>query len=100
MLNAYDGRIINIHPALLSRHGGPGMYGQRVHEAVLACGDTISGASVHYVTANYDEGPVIAQQQVPVLPDDTPDTLTALVLRADHILLPATAQALALGHAP
>lgn len=100
VLNAYDGRIINIHPALLPRHGGPGMYGQRVHEAVLASGDTISGASVHYVTANYDEGPVIAQQQVPVLPDDTPETLAARVLGAEHILLPATAQALALGHAP
>ncbi len=96
VLGAYAGRIINIHPALLPRHGGPGMHGQHVHEAVLASGDTISGASVHHVTANYDEGPVIARREVPVLPDDTPKTLASRVLAAEHQLLPDTVQALAL----
>lgn len=62
VLSEYKGRIINIHPSLLPRHGGPGMYGRFVHEAVLANGDTVSGATVHEVTANYDEGQVIAQR--------------------------------------
>ncbi|WP_042397543.1 phosphoribosylglycinamide formyltransferase [Streptacidiphilus carbonis] len=99
VLDAYRGRVINVHPALLPRHGGPGMHGHHVHEAVLASGDTLSGASVHHVTANYDEGPVIARRQVPVLPDDTPQTLADRVLDAEHILLPATVQTLALEHA-
>ncbi|WP_037604837.1 phosphoribosylglycinamide formyltransferase [Streptacidiphilus rugosus] len=99
VLDAYAGRIVNVHPALLPRHGGPGMYGIRVHEAVLASGDTVSGATVHHVTAQYDEGPAIAQQQVPVLPDDTPETLAARVLRVEHRLLPDTVQALARAHA-
>ncbi|WP_055586592.1 phosphoribosylglycinamide formyltransferase [Peterkaempfera griseoplana] len=95
VLDAYRNRIINIHPALLPRHGGPGMHGRHVHEAVLASGDTHSGATVHHLTSDYDEGPIIAQQQVPVLPGDTPDTLAARVLQAEHHLLPATVQALA-----
>jgi phosphoribosylglycinamide formyltransferase-1 len=97
VLGAYAGRIINIHPALLPRHGGPGMYGRHVHEAVLASGDTVSGASVHHVTENYDEGPVIARREVPVLRDDTPETLAGRVLAAEHELLVATVQAIALG---
>ncbi len=96
VLGANEGRIINIHPALLPRHGGPGMHGRHVHEAVLASGDTISGASVHHVTANYDEGPVIARREVPVLPNDTPETLASRVLATEHQLLPDTVQALAL----
>jgi formyltetrahydrofolate-dependent phosphoribosylglycinamide formyltransferase len=81
-------RLINIHPALLPDFGGPGMYGRRVHEAVLASGATVSGATVHYVDEQYDRGPIIAQRRVPVRPDDTPDTLAARVLDVEHELLP------------
>lgn len=95
VLDAYAGRIINVHPSLLPRHGGPGMHGLHVHESVLASGDTVSGASVHHVTAGYDEGPVIARQEVAVLPGDTVPALAARVLAAEHNLLPATVNALA-----
>ncbi|MBI1967317.1 MAG: phosphoribosylglycinamide formyltransferase [Gemmatimonadetes bacterium] len=81
-------RMINIHPALLPACGGPGMYGRRVHEAVLASGATTSGATVHYVDEEYDRGPIIAQRSVPVLPGDTPETLAARVLAVEHALLP------------
>jgi len=81
-------RMINIHPALLPAHGGPGMYGRRVHEAVLASGAPLSGATVHYVDEQYDRGQIIAQAQVPVLPGDTAETLAARVLEAEHQLLP------------
>jgi len=85
VLRAFPRRILNIHPALLPRHGGKGMYGHHVHEAVLAAGDTESGASVHYVTENYDEGEVILRRCCPVLPGDTPDTLAARVLVEEHV---------------
>jgi len=81
-------RMINIHPALLPAFGGPGMYGRRVHERVLASGAAISGASVHYVDEEYDHGPIIAQWPVPVRPGDTPETLAARVLEVEHRLLP------------
>jgi len=81
-------RMINIHPALLPAHGGPGMYGNRVHAAVLASGATESGATVHYVDEQYDRGPIIAQQRVPVRPGDTAETLAARVLEVEHRLLP------------
>ncbi|HTD69751.1 MAG TPA: phosphoribosylglycinamide formyltransferase [Gemmatimonadales bacterium] len=81
-------RVINIHPALLPAFGGPGMYGRRVHEAVLASGATLSGATVHYVDEEYDRGPIIAQWPVPVRPHDTPETLAARVLEVEHRLLP------------
>lgn len=81
-------RAINIHPALLPAFGGPGMYGRRVHEAVLASGASESGATVHYVDEQFDRGPIIAQQTVPVLPDDTADSLAHRVLEAEHELLP------------
>lgn len=99
-LAAYQGRILNIHPSLLPRHGGRGMYGMNVHWAVLAAGDTLSGASVHLVTADYDAGPVIAQQQVPVLATDTPQTLAARVLAAEHRLLPTVVRAVATQYSP
>ncbi|HEX9893864.1 MAG TPA: phosphoribosylglycinamide formyltransferase [Gemmatimonadales bacterium] len=89
VVQAYRGRILNIHPALLPRHGGPGMYGLRVHRAVLAAGDTESGATVHLVDEEYDRGAIIAQVRVPVLPDDTPERLAQRVLGAEHQLLPA-----------
>ena len=81
-------RMINIHPALLPGFGGPGMYGRRVHERVLASGATLSGATVHYVDEEYDRGPIIAQWPVPVRPDDTPESLAARVLEVEHRLLP------------
>jgi phosphoribosylglycinamide formyltransferase-1 len=84
----YRWRMINIHPALLPACGGPGMYGRRVHAAVLASGAAESGATVHYVDEQYDRGPIIAQARVPVRPDDTPDTLAARVLAVEHELLP------------
>ncbi len=85
----YRGRIINIHPALLPAFGGQGMYGRRVHAAVLASGDRESGCTVHLVDEEYDRGPILARMRVPVLPDDTVDTLAARVLAAEHELLPA-----------
>ena len=81
-------RAINIHPALLPAFGGPGMYGHRVHEAVLASGATESGVTVHYVDEQFDRGPIIAQRTVPVLPDDTADSLAHRVLAVEHELLP------------
>ena len=88
-------RVINIHPALLPAFGGDGMYGRRVHEAVLASGAALSGATVHYVDEEYDRGPILAQWPVPVHADDTPDSLAARVLEVEHRLLPAAVLALA-----
>lgn len=81
-------RMINIHPALLPDFGGPGMYGKRVHEAVLASGAKESGATVHYVDEAFDRGDIIAQEKVRIDPGDTPDTLAARVLDVEHRLLP------------
>ncbi|MFI5246760.1 MAG: formyltransferase family protein, partial [Gemmatimonadales bacterium] len=92
----WRGRIVNIHPALLPRFGGPGMYGRRVHEAVIAAGDRESGATVHHVDHVYDRGAIIAQERVPVEPGDTPDSLAARVLAAEHRLYPRTIQVLAI----
>src|SRR5690606_22036038 len=83
---AYRGRILNVHPALLPGFGGKGMYGMHVHRAVLAAGVRVSGATVHLVDERYDEGPILAQWPVPVLPGDTPETLAARVLRVEHLL--------------
>src|SRR5690606_31870702 len=83
---AYAGRALNIHPGPLPRFGGPGMYGQRVHEAVLAAGVSTSAATVHRVTEAYDEGEVVGSRSVPVVPGDTPDSLAARVLAAEHDL--------------
>ena len=84
----FKGRMINIHPALLPDFGGPGMYGQRVHEAVLASGAKESGATVHFVDEEFDRGAIIAQEKVPVRKGDTAETLAARVLKAEHRLLP------------
>jgi phosphoribosylglycinamide formyltransferase-1 len=91
--------IVNIHPALLPGFGGPGMYGRRVHAAVLAAGEQESGATVHFVDDEYDHGAVIAQERVPVHPGDTADSLAARVLEAEHRLYPRTLHALALAFA-
>ena len=92
---AFPGRILNIHPALLPAFGGRGMYGARVHEAVLRSGARLSGPTVHFVNERYDEGRILAQWPVQVLPDDTPQTLAARVLKVEHVLYPAAADALA-----
>ncbi|MER3456350.1 MAG: phosphoribosylglycinamide formyltransferase [candidate division GAL15 bacterium] len=84
----YRGRILNIHPSLLPAFGGRGMYGERVHRAVLASGATESGCTVHFVTAEVDAGPVVAQARVPVLPRDTVETLAARVAEQEHRLYP------------
>jgi phosphoribosylglycinamide formyltransferase 1 len=94
-LAAFDGRIINVHPSLLPRHGGQGMYGRAVHEAVLRSGDPVTGASVHLVTARYDEGPVLSQREVPVAPGDDAGTLEARVRPAERALLVETLSRLA-----
>jgi formyltetrahydrofolate-dependent phosphoribosylglycinamide formyltransferase len=88
VVSRFRGRMVNIHPALLPDFGGPGMYGQRVHAAVLASGAKESGATVHFVDQEFDRGEIIAQERVPVTPTDTPDSLAARVLEAEHRLLP------------
>jgi phosphoribosylglycinamide formyltransferase-1 len=79
-LRRFEGRVLNIHPALLPRHGGQGMYGRRVHEAVLRDGDDVTGATVHLVDGEYDHGPALFQAEIPVLADDTVDSLQARVM--------------------
>lgn len=89
-LACFRNRILNIHPALLPKHGGKGKYGIHVHESVLASGDTETGVSVHLVDGEYDQGPVIAQCLVSVLNTDTPATLQARVLAREHEFLVET----------
>jgi len=96
----YRDRIVNIHPALLPAFGGRGMYGRRVHEAVLASGARESGATVHLVDEVYDRGAILAQRRVPVLSGDTPDRLAARVLEVEHRLLPAVVLAAAAAGRP
>ncbi len=87
------GRVINIHPALLPRHGGKGMYGRHVHQAVLDAGDTVSGCTVHLVDERYDHGPTILQRRCPVHPDDDAESLAARVFQEECLALPE-----AIGH--
>ena len=88
VIAAYRGRILNIHPALLPEFGGAGMYGKRVHQAVLDAGRAESGCTVHVVDEVYDRGEILAQARVPVLPGDTAESLAARVLAQEHKLLP------------
>lgn len=97
VVRAYEGRMVNVHPALLPAFGGKGMYGSRVHRAVLAAGVRISGPTVHFVDELYDHGAIIAQWPVPVLEGDTEHTLAARVLYAEHRLLPRVVHALCAG---
>ena len=90
MLTAFKDRIVNIHPSLLPRHGGPGMYGHHVHEEVLADGDTQSGITIHLVNEKVDGGRILAQFTCPVLPDDTPDTLAARIHPLEYAHFPPT----------
>jgi phosphoribosylglycinamide formyltransferase 1 len=95
VVHRYTGRMINIHPALLPAFGGQGLYGRRVHAAVLAAGARVTGATVHLVDEVFDRGPIIAQWPVPVFEDDTPESLAARVLEIEHQLLPQVVEALA-----
>jgi phosphoribosylglycinamide formyltransferase-1 len=88
LLSAYPGRIVNIHPALLPRYGGKGMYGMKVHEAVVASGDRESGITIHSIDEHYDEGRIIFQARCPVLPGETPETLAEKVHELEHRYFP------------
>ena len=97
VVRAFRGRIVNIHPALLPAFGGAGMYGQRVHEAVLRAGARVTGPTVHFVSEKYDEGAIIAQWPVPVRSDDTAATLAARVLAVEHQIYPRCVTAVCAG---
>jgi phosphoribosylglycinamide formyltransferase-1 len=99
VLRAFDGRILNTHPALLPRFGGKGMYGSRVHAAVLAAGEKETGVTIHRVAHEYDTGPVVAQCRVPVLPGDSVETLAARVQKRERELVVETLAATARAHA-
>lgn len=88
VVELFPNQIINIHPSLLPKYGGKGFYGINVHKAVLEAEEKFSGCTVHFVNNEYDMGDIIAQAEVPVLPDDTPNTLAARVLEQEHQLLP------------
>ena len=98
-LAAYHGRILNIHPSLLPKFGGKGMYGMHVHRAVLESGDDASGCSVHIVTEEYDEGPLVLQLTCPVMPGDSAETLAARVLELEHEAFPAALKSVIESHA-
>ncbi|MCA1950280.1 MAG: phosphoribosylglycinamide formyltransferase [Treponema sp.] len=87
ILDTYRERIINIHPSLLPKFGGPGMYGERVHQAVLAAGETVSGCTVHIVDQGTDTGPILLQRTVPVLPKDTTESLAERIHHEEHIAI-------------
>jgi phosphoribosylglycinamide formyltransferase-1 len=87
IIRAYGGRILNLHPSLLPKFGGAGMYGERVHQAVLAAGETESGCTVHLVDAGTDTGPILLQRKVPVLPTDTADSLAERIHKEEHIAI-------------
>ena len=94
---AFENRIINVHPSLLPAFGGKGMYGRRVHEAVLAAGARVSGATIHLVDNNYDTGPIVLQRCVAVDPTDDAQSLAARVLKIEHALYPEALQLFASG---
>ena len=96
VIREYAGRIINIHPALLPAFGGEGMYGARVHEAVIASGAKETGVSIHLVDDDYDRGPIVAQWRVPVEKSDTAESLAARVLNVEHIVYPRTVEMVAM----
>ena len=96
-LERYRGRVLNIHPGLLPRYGGQGMYGRRVHEAVRAAGDAVTGATVHVVDAHYDTGPILAQREVPIHSEDTAEDIERRVMAAEPGLFVETLVRLAEG---
>jgi phosphoribosylglycinamide formyltransferase-1 len=94
LIDAFPRRIINIHPALLPKYGGKGMYGQYVHESVLNAGEVESGITVHYVDEHYDNGDIIFQTACPVLDDDTPEKLAQRIHQLEHLHYPGVIEAL------
>ena len=96
VISEYAGRIINIHPALLPAFGGEGMYGARVHEAVIASGAAETGVTVHLVDDDYDRGPILAQWRVRVDKSDTAETLAARVLNVEHVVYPRVVEMVAI----
>jgi len=100
VLRRYENRVFNIHPALLPKYGGRGMYGIHVHEAVLAAGDAVTGVTIHRVNEQYDAGDIVAQTEVPVLPGDTPEILAARVLEREHAFLVEIVAKIAAGEIP
>ena len=95
VVREFHGRIINVHPGLLPEFGGAGMYGARVHQAVLASGSRTTGVTVHLVDDEFDHGPVVAQWRVKVNEDDTPETLAARVLEVEHAIYPRAVEMIA-----
>ncbi len=94
LINSFPDRILNIHPALLPGYGGKGMYGQKVHEAVLANRDNESGVTIHYVDNQYDHGKIISQAKCPVLANDTAESLAQRIHSLEHQLYPAVIEQL------
>lgn len=97
IIKAYPDKIINIHPALLPKYGGKGMYGGHVHRAVIANGEKESGITIHYVNENYDKGSIIYQETCQVLPDDTPQTLAERIHKLEHEAYPQVIESVAFG---
>ena len=97
ILSRFSQRILNIHPALLPKYGGQGMYGSKVHEAVIEARETVTGVTIHLADESYDRGPIVAQIQVPVDPTDTPQTLAAKVLEHEHELYVETVRKISAG---
>jgi len=98
VIEAFRGRILNVHPALLPAFGGEGMFGGRVHEAVLAAGAEQTGVTVHLVDNDYDRGPIVSQWMVPVLAGDDAESLGARVLQVEHIVYPRAVEMVAALH--
>src|SRR5574344_2588977 len=94
IIAAYPQKIVNIHPALLPKFGGKGMYGDRVHEAVIEAGETESGITIHYTNEHYDEGTIICQERCPVMPDDTPESLATRVHQLEYKYYPMVVERL------
>jgi phosphoribosylglycinamide formyltransferase-1 len=100
LINAYPKRIVNIHPALLPKFGGKGMYGQYVHEAVLQAGERESGITIHYVDEHYDNGDIIFQTACPILDDDTPETIARRIHQLEHLHYPRVVEEIISSLAP
>ncbi len=95
LIKKYENRILNIHPSLLPKYGGKGFYGEKVHQAVIDNKESESGCTVHLVTEEYDQGPILAQRKVPVKADDDADSLSKRILKEEHKLLPVVVGRLA-----
>lgn len=100
IVTAFRNRIINIHPALLPKYGGKGMYGLHVHEAVVANGESVTGATVHLVDEEFDQGTIVLQKQVAIAPGDTPEIVATKVLRIEHEIYPQALRLCAEGKIP